>query len=88
MIHAYKLNGCNIVLDVYSGAVHLVDEIAYDVITKLDAGVERETIVAEVSAAYGVQPDEVRDILADVDELTAAGKLFTEDIYADKEFDY
>ena len=56
MIHAYKLNGCNIVLDVYSGAVHLVDEIAYDVITKLDAGVERETIVAEVSAAYGVQP--------------------------------
>ena len=88
MIHAYKLNGCNIVLDVYSGAVHLVDEIAYDVITKLDAGVERETIVAEVSAAYGVQPDEVRDILADVDELTAAGKLFTEDIYADKAFDY
>ena len=88
MIHAYKLNGCNIVLDVYSGAVHLVDEIAYDVITKLDAGVERETIVAEVSAAYGVQPDEVRDILADVDELTAAGKLFTEDFYADKAFDY
>ena len=88
MIHAYKLNGCNIVLDVYSGAVHLVDEIAYDVITKLDADVERETIVAEVSAAYGVQPDEVRDILADVDELTAAGKLFTEDIYADKAFDY
>ena len=88
MIHAYKLNGCNIVLDVYSGAVHLVDEIAYDVITKLDADVERETIVAEVSTAYGVQPDEVRDILADVDELTAAGKLFTEDIYADKAFDY
>ena len=32
MIHQYKLNGYNIVLDVYSGAVHYVDEIAYDMI--------------------------------------------------------
>ena len=32
MIHQYKLNGYNIVLDVYSGSVHLVDEVAYDII--------------------------------------------------------
>ena len=32
MIHQYKLNGMNIVLDVNSGAVHLVDDVAYDVI--------------------------------------------------------
>ncbi len=32
MIHQYKLNGYNIVLDVYSGSVHVVDEVAYDMI--------------------------------------------------------
>ena len=46
MIHTYKLNGCNIVLDVYSGSVHLVDEIAFDVIHAIDAGEDREAIVA------------------------------------------
>ena len=30
MIHQYKLNGYNIVLDVYSGSVHLVDDVAFD----------------------------------------------------------
>ena len=28
MIHQYQLNGYNIVLDVYSGSVHAVDELA------------------------------------------------------------
>ena len=32
MIHQYQLNGYNIILDVYSGSVHLVDEVAYDMI--------------------------------------------------------
>ena len=32
MIHRYKLNGYNIVLDVYSGSVHVVDDVAYDMI--------------------------------------------------------
>ena len=32
MIHCYKLGGLNIVLDVFSGSVHVVDEVAYDVI--------------------------------------------------------
>ena len=32
MIHSYKLNGYNIVLDVCSGSVHVVDEAAYDLI--------------------------------------------------------
>ena len=88
MIHTYQLNGCNIVLDVYSGSVHLVDEIAYDVINRVDAGEDREQIVAEAAAAHGVSAEEIRELLTEVDELTAAGKLFTEDVYADKAFDY
>ena len=88
MIHTYKLNGCNIVLDVYSGSVHLVDEIAFDVIHAIDAGEDREAIVAETAARYGVGEDEIRELLTEIDGLTAAGKLFTQDVYADKAFDY
>ena len=33
MIHAYKMNGYNIILDQNSGCVHSVDEVAYDIIT-------------------------------------------------------
>ena len=36
MIHQYKLNGYNIVLDVYSGSVHVVDDVAYDIIGMYD----------------------------------------------------
>ena len=32
MIHQYKNNGYNIVLDVNSGSVHVVDDIVYDII--------------------------------------------------------
>ena len=40
MIHQYRNNGYNIVLDVNSGAVHVVDELCYDVIAHLAAGEE------------------------------------------------
>ena len=32
MIHQYQLNGFNIVLDTYSGSVHCVDDLSYDII--------------------------------------------------------
>ena len=88
MIHAYQLNGCNIVLDVYSGSVHLVDEIAFEVIKAVDAGTPREEIVREASTRFGVSADEIAELLGEIDQLAAAGKLFTNDIYADKAFDY
>ena len=88
MIHAYQLNGCNIVLDVYSGAVHLVDEIAFEVIKAVDAGTPRKEIVRDNAARFGVSAEEITELLAEIDELAAAGKLFTKDIYADKAFDY
>ena len=39
MIHQYKLNGYNIVLDIYSGSIHCVDEPAYDAIGLYEAAV-------------------------------------------------
>ena len=48
MIHQYKMNGYNIVIDVYSGSVHVVDEVAYDVIALYeDSG--REDIIKAIS---------------------------------------
>ena len=32
MIHCYQFEGLNIVLDCYSGSIHMVDEVAYDMI--------------------------------------------------------
>ena len=37
MIHQYKLGGYNIVLDVCSGALHVVDDLSYDIIASLEA---------------------------------------------------
>ena len=91
MIHAYKMNGYNIVLDVYSGSVHTVDDLAYDVITGCDASRDKEELIASLLEKYKDMPEvnrqEIEDCLSDVEELTAAGKLFAEDVYADKAFD-
>ena len=88
MIHAYQLNGYNIVLDVYSGSVHAVDELAYDAIRLLDAGTPREEISARLCKKYEASPQDVADVFADIDELTAQGKLFAPDTYAGHAFDF
>ena len=51
MIHQYKLGGHNIVLDVCSGSVHVVDEIAYDVIEQYQSAT-KEQIVANLHQKY------------------------------------
>ena len=51
MIHQYKLGGYNIVLDVCSGAVHAVDEVAYDIIALFEEH-SREEVIAKIKAKY------------------------------------
>ena len=48
MIHAYKLNGYNIVLDVNSGCVHVVEEVAFDIISLYDKKSQDE-IIAQIT---------------------------------------
>ena len=52
MVHQYKLNGYNIVIDVYSGAVHVVDDVAYDII-RLFCEKTKDEIVAYIMKTYG-----------------------------------
>ena len=57
MIHQYQLGGYNIVLDVCSGAVHVVDEVAYDIIAMFEES-SRERILAAMAEKYAGSADE------------------------------
>ncbi len=82
MIHQYQLNGYNIVLDVFSGSVHVVDEVAYDIIGMYETA-DREEILTAMGKKYpDVSREDVLECLDDVENLKKQGKLFTEDKFA------
>ncbi len=82
MIHQYKLNGYNIVLDVCSGSVHCVDDVAYDIIERFE-NESRENIVKTLSEKYKDNADiteqDIDECYDDILELKDQGRLFTED---------
>ena len=82
MVHQYKLNGYNIVLDSCSGAVHAVDEVAYDMIA-LFPELSRPELIARMLEKYAGRPDVTEEELAlcyeDIQALKDAGKLYSED---------
>jgi len=80
MVHQYKLNGYNIVLDTASGAVHVVDEVAYDIIENFKTHSESE-IVSDITEKYDVSKDEVLECIEDVKMLEKNNKLFAKDEY-------
>lgn len=86
VIHQYKNNGYNIVLDVNSGSVHVVDDLVYDVIAKLDQGATEEETTAALKAVYPEQ--EIDEAMEECRELKDAGVLFTEDVYEKAIIDY
>ena len=82
MIHQYKLGGYNIVLDVCSGSVHVVDEVAYDIIALFE-GKSREEILLNMEEKYAAHSDisqeDIAECYAQVEALKDAGKLFAPD---------
>ena len=86
MIHQYKLNGYNIVLDTYSGSVHVVDDLAYEIIALYENTPKDEIVIKMLDKFADVPAITVSDIqetIADVEELKRDGQLFTEDEYKD-----
>ena len=79
MVHQYKLNGYNIVLDTCSGSVHAVDEVAYDIIEMYKTH-SAEEITSKILEKYKDQPDvtkqEIAECLEDIHNLEESGKLF------------
>jgi len=88
MIHQYKLGGYNIVLDVFSGSVHCVDDLAYDAIEMYETNSSDEILDILGNKYSDVSKEDILDTLSDIEELKAEGKLFTKDEYADKAFDF
>ena len=84
MVHRYQLGGYNIVLDICSGSVHVVDEVAYDMIGLYET-TDREDILARMWEKYGDREDVTAEELAEcydqIGELKEAGKLFTPDTF-------
>ena len=84
MIHQYKLNGYNIVIDTASGSVHDVDDVAYDAISMFETGT-REEITKALLEKYADEPDvteeEISDLLDDIQALKDEKKLFSKDLY-------
>ncbi|TCT16778.1 uncharacterized protein EDC18_10173 [Natranaerovirga pectinivora] len=78
MIHQYKSNGINIVLDVCSGSIHIVDDMVYDIIGLFEKENE-DSIVAKLSQQYNKA--DVIEGIEEVKELVNAQLLFTEDTY-------
>ena len=95
MIHQYQNNGYNIVLDVYSGSVHVVDQLCYDVLACVenmcnDLGIEPDehTLKAPETRTYlqehlggTYDREELAEAADALQELVDAGQLYTKDIY-------
>ncbi len=78
MVHQYKNNGYNIVMDVCSGAIHVVDDVTYDVIALFE-----DHDLASMKEELSYSPEEIDEAYEEVTELKNEGLLFTDDIYED-----
>ena len=81
MIHQYKLGGYNIVLDVCSGSVHVVDDVAYDIISQFE-NKEKDILIAEILEKYTeISSSDIEECYAQIVELKDNGKLFAPDTF-------
>ena len=84
MIHKYSLNGYNIVLDVNSGAVHVVDDVTSDLLDILDLPITDDSegeLVEKLQHKYTVE--QITEAYQDIKELMEQDLLFSEDTYGD-----
>ena len=85
MVHQYKNNGYNIVLDVNSGAIHVVDDVTYDVIELFEDNSAKE-IIEKLVDRY--PQTEIEEAIQEVNELKDNEELFTEDTYKERIIDF
>lgn len=86
MIHQYKAKGFNIVLDIYSGSVHAVDDVTYDIIS-LYEDKNKDEIKEGILDTYELSDEQFDDAYEEVNELVNDGLLFSEDVFKDLSID-
>jgi len=84
MVHCYKLGGLDIVLDVYSGSIHIVDDATYDIIEMYES-TSKDDIKSIILNKYhddeSVTEEAIDECFSQIEELKKEGKLFTSDSY-------
>ncbi|WP_276881519.1 thioether cross-link-forming SCIFF peptide maturase [Anaerococcus tetradius] len=80
MIHQYKAKGFNIVLDIYSGSVHAVDDVTYEIIKDYE-NKEKNEIEKSIKEKYKLDSDQFEEAYKEVKDLADEALLFTDDIY-------
>ena len=84
MVHQYKLGGYNIVLDICSGGVHVVDDIAYDIIALYENN-DRNSVIENICKQYpNASVEEISNCYDQVTALKDQGKLFVADTFEPK----
>lgn len=86
-IHRYKNNGFNIVMDINSGSVHVVDDLSYEIVGCMADGMNREAIT-ETMTTQGFAAEDIASSIEECEELKKGGMLFTEDEYRDAVIDF
>ena len=79
LIHRYQNNGYNIVLDINSGCIHLVDLVTYEVLPYMEEGLNAEEIVSKLKDRF--PEEDIRTSVSECEKLKEQGMLFTRDIY-------
>ena len=81
MIHQYQLNGYNIALDICSGSVHAVDEVAYDLISLFESN-SRESVINKIKQKYSdITVSDIEECYEQIAELKNSGKLFAPETF-------
>ena len=81
MVHQYRSNGYNMVLDVNSGLIHVVDEPAYDMIGMFEDHT-REAVLDRLKVKYpAMDTAELLQLYQEIEEMKTEGRLFSADAY-------
>lgn len=87
MIHCYQFEGLNIVLDIFSGSIHMTDPVAFDMIRWYETE-PAEAVMAKAMEVYKITREDAEECIADIDKLKEEGKLYVPDKYAHLAKDY
>ena len=79
LIHRYQSNGYNIVLDINSGCIHVVDEVTYEVLPLLEEGLDGQAIAEKLGNRF--KKEEIETSIRECEKLKEEVMLFTKDIY-------
>ena len=86
MIHKYKQLGLNIVMDIYSGAVHVVDDVMYDMLDYILEPFTPETVCPDFikeGLKDKYSKEDIEESYNEICSLFRNGQLFTDDCYAE-----